>query len=296
VPRLPFALANQVAITIAAAANVATGAGTTLEDRADLASHPAAVLSDGSCAVFAKLEEGDGAEERLEREVAGLRLLTDSSGVRTPTVLGLLDVPGGTLLVMEAVDLVEREPVHWRQMGRVLACIHAVQGDRFGLDTHCYWGGLHQDNRPLDSWPEFFWQRRCVPRLQAALDSGNLPASVVPEIEKLEPLLPRLCGPEVRPTLLHGDAQQNNFLSTAEGPVLIDPSVYYGHPEIDLAYVDFFAPVSDELFAGYRERARIDPGFPDRRDLWLIPVWLGMVEVEGQKHLDGLLSALRQFV
>jgi fructosamine-3-kinase len=76
---------------------------------------------------------------------------------------------------------------------------------------------------------------------------------------------------------LLNDAQQNNFPSTADGPVLIDPSVYYGHPEIDLAYVDFFAPVSDDLFDGYREVSSVDSGFVQRRNLWLIPAWLAMV-------------------
>lgn len=269
---------------------------TNFEDKADFASHPAAILSDGACPVFVKLGEGGLARDQFEKEISGLQLLTELSGVLTPAIIGDIPVEGGALLVLEAVKVVERESVHWRQMGQVLARIHSVKGDRFGLETHCYWGSLLQDNSPLEDWPEFFWKRRLAPRLKGAVDSGNLPLDLVPEVEKLKGRLPQLCGPEVQPSLLHGDAQQNNFLSTADGPVLIDPSVYYGHPEIDLAYVDFFAPVSDDLFDGYREVSSVDSGFVQRRNLWLIPAWLAMVQVEGPQYLDKLTAALRSYV
>ena len=76
--------------------------------------------------------------------------------------------------------------------------------------------------------------------------------------------------------MLHGDAHQNNIVTSAKGPFFIDPAVYYGHPEVDLAIVDFFAPVADDLFDGYRDIAPLDEGFAQRRNLWRIPYWLAM--------------------
>ncbi|MEU7868053.1 fructosamine kinase family protein [Dactylosporangium sp. NPDC049140] len=55
--------------------------------------------------------------------------------------------------------------------------------------------------------------------------------------------------PEVTPSLLHGDAQQNDLLTTAEGPVFIDVAPYYGHAGADLALVDYFAPVPKAYLA-----------------------------------------------
>jgi protein-ribulosamine 3-kinase len=267
-----------------------------VQDMSDFSSHPAAILSDETYAVFVKLYEGHIAQEQLKLELAGLRLLTERSGVLTPVIIGNIQVGDGSLAVMEAVHVVERERIHWRQIGQALAQLHSARWDRFGLETHGYWGSLYQDNSPLADWPNFFWERRIAPRLSAAVDSGNLPRDLVPQIEKLSSRLQWLCGPKVEPCLLHGDAHQNNFLSTAKGPVMIDPAAYYGHPEIDLAYVDFFAPVSDELFLGYQEMAPLDPGFVQRRDLWRIPGWLGMVQVDGPQHLDKLTTALHIYV
>jgi hypothetical protein len=50
------------------------------------------------------------------------------------------------------------------------------------------------------------------------------------------------------------------------------------------------------LFEGYQEIARLDPGFVERRDLWRIPAWLALVEVDGSRHVDALLAALRNYV
>lgn len=268
----------------------------TVQDKAESASHPAAVLSGEGYSVFVKLGEGRLALDQFKQELAGLRLLTERGGALTPAAIDSLQVEGGALIVMEAIQVTERGRAHWRQIGQALARLHNVKGERYGLDTHCYWGSLYQDNSPLPDWPEFFWERRLAPRLRAAVESGHLPLALVPEVEKLQARLPWLCGPKVEPALLHGDAHQNNFLSSARGPVMIDPSVYYGHPEMDLAYVDFFAPVSDELFQGYQELGPLEPGFSERRDLWRIPAWLAMVEVDGPQHLDNLIAALRRYI
>ncbi|MFN8493314.1 MAG: fructosamine kinase family protein [Caldilineaceae bacterium] len=264
------------------------------EDKTDAASHPAAILSNGADAVFVKFGEGDLAEDQFSQELAGLRLLTERAGVLTPTGIGIVPVKNGALFIMAAVEVVARQPGHWRQMGQTLAQIHQVKGEQFGLDHHCYWGSLYQDNRTLPDWPTFYWTRRIEPRLREAVDTGRLSSSLVAQMEKLGSRLDELCGPPVQPTLLHGDAHQNNFLSTAQGPVLIDPSVYYGHPEIELAYVDFFAPVADEFYTGYQEVTPIAPNFAQRRDLWLIPAWLAMLDLPG--HLDKLKVALRNYV
>ena len=120
-----------------------------------------------------------------------------------------------------------------------------------------------------------------MPRLRGAVDSGHLPVRYARQVETVCDRLPQLCERDVAPALLHGDAHKNNVLSTAKGPVFIDPSAYYGDPEIDLAFVDFFAPVPDALFEGYCDVGSIDRGLNQRRELWRLPARLAMVEVVG---------------
>jgi protein-ribulosamine 3-kinase len=262
----------------------------------EFACHPAAILSDGSFPVFAKLSEAANGFEQFEIELAGLRLLSQRAGVLTPTPIGILPVEGGSILVLEAVRVIERTACHWRQIGRTLARIHKVKGDRFGLETNGYFGPLPQDNRPVGDWPAFYAERRLWPGLRMAADSGHLPRDLRRQVEGVIARLPGLCGPEVVPTLLHGDAQQNNFLSTEAGAVVIDPAVYYGHPEMDLAWVDGFQEVPAEVFEGYREEGAMDPGFWERRDLWRIWGYLAGVAVEGAGYLGALREAVRKYL
>ena len=95
---------------------------------------------------------------------------------------------------------------------------------------------------------------------------------------------------------MHGDAQKNNFISTSSGAVAVDPALYFGNPELDLAYVDYFEAVPEDLFSGYREVLPIDPGFGQRKELWRVAAYLAMVEVGGAEYLGPLTAAVRKYL
>jgi fructosamine-3-kinase len=265
-------------------------------DMNEFSSHPSAILSDGSYSVFVKLSTAANGLEQFETELAGLRFLSELAGILIPTPIGNLSVEGAVIMVLEGVQAVERTRRHWRQIGQTLAQIHRIKGKQFGLEKHNYFGPLYQDNRPLADWPTFYAERRLWPRFMGAINSGNMPTNIIHLIEKLINRLPEICGPDIIPTLLHGDAQQNNFISTETGAVVIDPAIYYGHPEMDLAYVDYFQPVPDDVLNTYGEELPIDPGFPERRDLWRIYGYLATVEVEGRTYLPKLINAVRKYL
>ena len=105
-----------------------------------------------------------------------------------------------------------------------------------------------------------------------------MPVALAREVERLAGRLDSVCGPQVDPSLLHGDAHQNNNLSTSEGPVFVDPNVHFGHPELDLVFVDYFNPVPEALFSAYDEMSPTAEDFSDRRELWRMPFYLAMVE------------------
>ena len=256
-------------------------------DLNDRASHPCGVLHGAPFSVFAKVSFGDNAGEKFQAELGGLTLLRESARIATPTPIGtgLIPLDHGFLLLTEALS--ERSPQDrtnddWRSIGHILATLHQVHGARFGLDhLNGFFGPLPQDNNPVSSnrWVDFYTERRVVPLLRSAVDSGHLTQDVAGSVDRLLQRLPSLCGPEPQPTLLHGDAQQNNFVSTDFGAVATDVAPYFGHPEIDLTLVDYFHPVPDDVFHAYRDIAPIDAGFAQRRDLWCIFVDLACVTV-----------------
>jgi fructosamine-3-kinase len=260
-------------------------------DLTDRARHPAGIYRGDELSVFVKLDPDAAAGSvAFTAELRGLSLLRDLSGVATPPAVGpgVVEASGadGVVLLLEAIPEIppaRRTTAQWRSIGHALATLHRVRSDRFGLSFDGFFGPLAQDNRPVPSnpWADFYAQRRLLPFLRYAVDSGHLPAPLAAGISRLVDRLPDLCGPEPRPALLHGDAQQNNVLTSAAGAVLLDACPYFGHPEIDLALLDYFEPVPPAVFDAYREVTPIDPGFAERRELWRLHGYLAVVAVDG---------------
>ncbi len=81
---------------------------------------------------------------------------------------------------------------------------------------------------------------------------ADLPASTLDRVERLSARLPELCGPPEPPARLHGDLWSGNaIIDAAGGPAVIDPAVYGGHREIDLAMMRLFGGFSPRVFAAY---------------------------------------------
>ena len=254
-------------------------------DLAERSSHPAMILRDGSRAVFAKLAGRAEAGAQVDGELAGLRRI-GSSGVLVPVPIGSgrVDLPDGSaVLLFEALDERTDRTLHdWRAIGATLALIHRTSAESYGAAADGFFGPLPVDNRPVesDTWAEFYAVRRVAPMLRAARDAGAVDATTASRTDVLVQKLPELAGPEPGPRLLHGDAQHHNFCSTDAGAVVIDPSPYFGHPEVDLALLDYFSPVPPETWSAYAEVRPIDPGFDQRRELWRVFAYLAVITVD----------------
>jgi fructosamine-3-kinase len=267
-------------------------------DLAGRSSHPCGILTGRPFSVFAKF---GGAH--VATELAALDQLRRRSAAPVPTPIGpgVVRVADGVVLLLEALDeRPTRTSADHRAIGRTLAHLHQVHDEQFGLPGfQGFFGPFPQDNEAVasNSLADFHAERRLLPALRWAADAGTLPAALARGVERVADRLPLLCGPEPRPSLLHGDAQQNNFVSTAAGAVIVDPAPYFGSPEVDLALLDYFAPVPDDVFAGYREVAAIEAGFAERRELWRLHAYLAVVAVVGDDlgFLARIDAAVRRY-
>jgi fructosamine-3-kinase len=284
---------------------------TDLEERA---SHPCGIFSGEPFSVFVKLYAELNGLEQVAAEVAGLRFIHDVSDVATPVPVGdgVVATPAGSMLLSEALPERGAGPglpgecrtaSDYADIGHALARLHQVTGGVQGMPAlDGFFGPFRLDNRPVASgrWADFYAERRLLPALRLARDAGQVTPKLAAAVERVAGRLPRLCGPEPAPTLLHGDAQQNNFVSTADGAYLIDACPYFGHPEVDLALAGYFRPVPQDLFDAYRGSAPIDAGFPERQELWRMHAYLAVAVVAGgtpcaTEMLDRLAAATRQY-
>ena len=264
--------------------------------------------------MFAKLDDSADGADRFAAELSGFGLIRSRSQAATPVPIagGLVATGTRRLLLSEALPergaasgqaADSRTSTDYAAIGRALAGLDQARGETFGLaEFDGFFGPLRQCNRPLGSprWSDFYAELRVRPMLRFAVDSGHLPVGLARAAERVTARLPALCGPDPPPTLLHGDAQQNNFVSTDDGAVLVDVAPYFGHPEYDLAMVDYISPADPELFRAYAELAPVDAGFAGRRELWRLHVYLAVIGVDGanafgRSFLPRLEAAVRQY-
>ena len=69
-----------------------------------------------------------------------------------------------------------------------------------------------------------------------------------------------------------------------DDPVLIDPAVYYGHREMDLAMSELFGGFSSRFYDAYHAAYPIDPGYEERRALYQLYYLLVHLNLFGESY------------
>jgi fructosamine-3-kinase len=197
-------------------------------------------------------------------------------------------------LVLERIASAARGRDFDEQLGRRLAHLHRAGAPAFGFDEPNFIADLPQDNSPCDTWPQFYVARRLEPQLRAAIDAGRAPARWARDFAPLFARMAELTGPPEPPARLHGDLWGGNVLADEQGaPCLIDPAVYGGHREVDLAMLRLFGGAGARCFAAYDETWPLAPGHGDRVRLYQLYPLLVHVNLFGGSYVDAVESALR---
>lgn len=245
-------------------------------------------LADGR-RLFVKTAPAGAAPDLTERESAGLRRLALTGLVRVPQVLAA----GDGWLGLEWLEPSDPGPDDWALLGTQLARLHGQMGDRYGWEYDNYIGPLPQHNAELDSWPEFWAERRLRPQIEAA--GRQLTRATRTDLDRLlQDLDERLDGAQQEgPSLLHGDLWSGNVHMTRDGPALIDPAVYFGHREVDLAMAALFGGFPPSFHDAYNAEWPLLPGAAARRPVYQLYFLLIHVNVFGASYLEGTERALR---
>ena len=228
------------------------------------------------------------------KEAMGLNILA-GSGLRTPKVSDVFEDASDQYLLLERIHEESAGSYMWKRFGKQLALTHRETAAQFGLDHDNYIGSLVQKNEQLDTWAEFFAEKRILPLARAAREKGLLDKQLLSELEKLLGKWPELI-PVEPPALLHGDLWSGNLLSgRGQEPVLIDPAVYYGHREMDLAMTAMFGGFDPLYLESYHESFPLETGWESRIALHNLYPNLVHLLLFGRAYLGNIASVLRRY-
>ncbi len=256
------------------------------------------VLSDGN-SLFAKVVSARN-YGFFACEMQGLEAIRSTDAISVPNVIGTDQDSEDAVLVMEVVESGRKRREFWEVFGQQLAQMHKadtsafVDGGLYGFMRDNYIGAGRQVNTPRESWISFF--RDC--RLEEKFLEGAVYFDST-ERRKMQYLLDHLDKyliEPAQPSLLHGDLWGGNFMTGPDGLAwLIDPAVYVGHPEADLAMTELFGGFAPEFYTSYKSAARLEPEYRDRRDLYNLYHLLNHLVLFGEGYLYEVLAVLRRY-
>lgn len=244
---------------------------------------------------FLKVNSNPIALEMFLSEKKALTAIANTNTISTPKVISCDSFNNNSFLLMEYIEAKSPNSNELNQLGKQLALLHKVTSDNFGFDSNNFIGSLHQSNKKHDNWNDFYIEERLIPQLKLAKSKKLLPAIEIPDKHKLK----EACFPsfkDAKPSLLHGDLWSGNYLiSTSGKPNLIDPAIYFGHNEVDIAMSKLFGGFGTSFYDSYYSIIPKDEFTEDRIQLYQLYFLLVHLNLFGVSYYSSVKQILSKY-
>ncbi len=279
------------------------GSSVTVTDRqaaygGDINASSLLILSDGS-KVFLKENSGKPADF-FTAEEEGLKAIAATGAIPCAHVIGSGRDGNTSFLLLEYIESGNRKRSFFETLGRELAQMHMadtsafLRGGKYGFHCDNYIGATRQINTPGGTWIDFFRTNRLEVQFRMAWDYFD--PRTRSRIGSLLDRLDHFLIEPVRPSLLHGDLWGGNFMVGSEGdPVLIDPAVYVGNAEADIAMTELFGGFSPFFYDAYRSVFPFEPGYAERKELYNLYHLLNHLNLFGTSYLGSVVGIAARY-
>ena len=235
--------------------------------------------------------------DKLAIEAKMLNDLHDAK-IRVPKVI----MSKESFLVLEHIETVNQAKCTQEiEVAKILSTLHSVTNDSrmYGYYYDTTIGPFPQINEQTQyNWTLFLGQMRIMPMARICYDEGKISKQMLESLEGLcRDLYKRIDMSTIHPSLLHGDVWSGNVLFEREGACLIDPAIYYGDKEMELAFILLFDTFGDTFLNAYSEVHPLSEDFYESKvPLYQIYPLLVHVALYGSSyvgHLEQILKRLK---
>ena len=243
---------------------------------------------------FLKTNDSVSALAMFKAESAGLAELRKADCIKIPRVTASGSVSGVAYLLMEFIPSKSGTSSQMSEFGNQLAELHACTRPSFGLTHDNFIGSLPQSNAQMESWPDFYVERRLEPQFQMAFERGLMSVSEIPSSSEMLNAISSICQ-DSKPSLLHGDLWSGNFLISEKGiPYLIDPAVYYGDCMVDIAMSKLFGGFSQAFYDAYFEKSVPIKNKSQKIDLYQLYYLLVHLNLFGTSYHPSVITIIKR--
>jgi len=126
-------------------------------------------------------------------------------------------------------------------IAKFLSELHSKKGTSYGYGYSTYLGNVIQNNEKSSSWTKFFLKNRYDYYLEILLNRSLIDKRRYNKYKNFREVIKENLTEPSHPSLLHGDIWRGNILINRQAKThtyqIIDPAIFYGDYEYELAYI-----------------------------------------------------------
>ena len=244
------------------------------------------------CCKITPLQQSD----RLFCEAQGLLALKSYWQASLPQVFLLGKDSEKAYLLSSYLTPIENTKKFSALLGEKLAQLHkASLFNKFGWHNDNWIGAFQQKNDWHSDWQVFFTENRLKFQLEQAQKRGYLTEMNNEEILNLLQKSQKTMRELKQASLLHGDLWTGNcFATNGDNPALIDPAIFYGDPETDLAMSELFGGFGSDFYTSYYRIIPKAEGYSNRKIFYDLYHMLNHLNIFGYGYLPNVEDLILQ--
>jgi fructosamine-3-kinase len=197
-------------------------------------------------------------------------------------------------LTLNHIHATKATPALQCLLGDALAKLHNLEHTNCGLDENNFIGLNPQNNCLSNNWGQFFWLYRLNFQVDLITNKEvRLRFSAILEKRRAE-LIDWLNQNCLQFSLLHGDLWAGNVMFDQNHVWLIDPAVYFGDSEVDIAMTEMFGGFSRDFYRSYESIRPLSAAYPMKRTIYNLYHYLNHYNLFGSSYLPSCELAFQQ--